>query len=183
MAAQFWQIRSYGETYALVRAMDASRHQGLAQVPPEEAAFLVESLPPTSPVRDRSDREVLLRILTALDGHVSLAANRELEARVAEALRRGRLVCFRTTGVTAVEQHRQVEPLGPSEDDTTWIEIELVDEDKEAVPDERYVIETADGRKIEGRTNVSGRAREEGLQPGSCKVSFPDLDPGSWKSA
>ncbi len=182
MAAQYWQIRSYGETFVLVRAIDAGRHKGLAVVPPEDAAFMVESLPATNPARDRSDRETLLRILGALDGHVSLASNRELESRVAEAIRRGRLICFRTSGVTAVEQHREVEVLGPSEDDSTWIEIELIDDDKEAVPDERYVIETADGRKIEGRTNVSGRAREEGLQPGSCKVSFPDLDPNSWKS-
>ena len=62
----------------------------------------------------------------------------------------------------------------------SWIEIELVDDNNKPVAQERYVIELPDGRKVEGFLDGDGLARVDGIDPGNCKVTFPDLDKQSW---
>ncbi len=34
-----------------------------------------------------------------------------------------------------------------------------------------------------GTTDEKGRARVEGIDPGTCKVTFPELDKDAWKTA
>lgn len=63
----------------------------------------------------------------------------------------------------------------------TWIAIELVDEDGEPVPNVPYRIETPDGRVLTGLTNDRGRARQDGIYAGNCKVTFPELHAPDWK--
>lgn len=66
--------------------------------------------------------------------------------------------------------------------DRSWIEIELVDETDRPVARERYRITLADGRTLlEGKTNSNGEARITGIDPGICKVTFPDLDADAWE--
>jgi hypothetical protein len=64
-----------------------------------------------------------------------------------------------------------------------WIEIELLYEDKQPVSGEEYRIQLADGKIIEGTLNSKGFARHEGIVQGDCKISFPKLDPDTWKRA
>lgn len=61
-----------------------------------------------------------------------------------------------------------------------WIEIELLDDSGVPVADELYLVEMPDGSKITGRTDASGRARVEDVDPGTAKVSFPDLDKSAY---
>lgn len=61
-----------------------------------------------------------------------------------------------------------------------WIEIELTDDSGTPVPDELYLVEMPDGSKITGRTDANGRARIEDADPGTAKVSFPDLDKSAY---
>jgi len=70
-----------------------------------------------------------------------------------------------------------------SEEELTWIEIELVDEEDNPVPGERYEITTPDGRVKRGTLDENGFARVEGVRPGECKVAFPRLDKEAWKKA
>ena len=64
---------------------------------------------------------------------------------------------------------------------TSWIEIKLVDEEDQPVPGERYQVTLPDGTTVaEGTLDDKGFARVEGFEPGSCKVTFPDLDKDSW---
>jgi surface antigen len=70
--------------------------------------------------------------------------------------------------------------LGPEPEPDAWIEIELVDDAGNAVPNATYRIESEDGRVRTGTTNSSGKAREEGLHGGSCKVSFPEIHGPDW---
>lgn len=66
---------------------------------------------------------------------------------------------------------------GPREpEEKHWIEIELLDDDRKPVANERYFVELPDGTQRSGRTDGQGRARVDGVDPGSAKVSFPDLD-------
>lgn len=64
-----------------------------------------------------------------------------------------------------------------------WIEIELVDEENQPVPGERYRIEPPGGDPVEGSLDSKGFARVEGIKRGNCKITFPDLDEEVWKRA
>lgn len=66
---------------------------------------------------------------------------------------------------------------------TSWIEIELVDEADQPVPGERYRITLPDGATVaEGTLDEKGFARVEGIDPGTCKVTFPELDQEAWET-
>ena len=70
-----------------------------------------------------------------------------------------------------------------AEEKTHWIEIELVDENGKPVPGEEYKVTLPDGSTVaSGTLDGKGKARVEGIDPGSCKVTFPNLDKDSWKS-
>jgi len=63
-----------------------------------------------------------------------------------------------------------------------WIEIELVDEDGNPVPGEEYQITLPDGTTVaSGTLDGKGKARVDGIDPGTCKVTFPNLDQSAWK--
>lgn len=69
-----------------------------------------------------------------------------------------------------------------SEKKKSWIEIELVDDKKEPVPGEKYRITLPDGETVaEGTLDEKGLARVDGIDPGTCKITFPDLDKDAWK--
>jgi uncharacterized Zn-binding protein involved in type VI secretion len=62
-----------------------------------------------------------------------------------------------------------------------WVEIELVDQDGKAVPNELYSIQLPDGTVSEGSTDSNGLARVDGIDPGDCQITFPSLDQRSWE--
>jgi type VI secretion system secreted protein VgrG len=65
----------------------------------------------------------------------------------------------------------------------SWIEIELVDEEDKPVPGMAYRITLPDGETVaEGTLDEKGLARVEGIEPGSCKVTFPTLDKDAWEA-
>jgi len=83
----------------------------------------------------------------------------------------------------------QVKPFKPPSDDEEdseekhWIEIELVDEEGNPVPGEEYEIKMPDGETVDsGTLDEKGKARVEGIDPGTCKITFPKLDKDAWKS-
>ena len=66
----------------------------------------------------------------------------------------------------------------------SWIEIQLVGEDKAPIPGEPYAITLPDGETIaEGTLDDKGLARLEGIEPGTCKITFPKRDQDAWKKA
>ncbi len=64
---------------------------------------------------------------------------------------------------------------------THWIEIQLVDQDEKPVPGEVYLITLPDGTAQPGTLDDKGLARVDGIDPGTCKVTFPNLDKEAWK--
>ena len=67
--------------------------------------------------------------------------------------------------------------------EVTWIEIRLIGEDDQPIPGERYRIELPDGTTREGRLDDKGKARVDGIDPGTCAVTFPALDEEAWVRA
>jgi type VI secretion system secreted protein VgrG len=64
----------------------------------------------------------------------------------------------------------------------SWIEIELVDEADKPVPGEPYCITLPDGQTVaEGTLDEKGFARVDGIEPGMCRVTFPQLDEPLWE--
>jgi type VI secretion system secreted protein VgrG len=62
-----------------------------------------------------------------------------------------------------------------------WIEIQLNDEDGNPVPGEPYKITLPDGTTIaDGTLDDKGFARVDNIDPGTCQVTFPNLDKDSW---
>lgn len=69
-----------------------------------------------------------------------------------------------------------------NKDKKSWVEIELRDEDGNPVPGESYIVTLPDGQTVaSGTLDEKGKARIEHIDPGSCKVTFPDLDKDRWK--
>ena len=64
----------------------------------------------------------------------------------------------------------------------SWIEIVLEDEAGKPVPGEAYRITLPDGTTLaEGTLDEKGFARVDNIDPGTCKVTFPDLDKDAWE--
>ncbi len=76
--------------------------------------------------------------------------------------------------------HKPKEP--KNKEKKSWIEIELLDDEGNAVAGEHYRVTLPDGTTIaEGTTDENGCARVENIDPGNCRVTFPRLDKSSWK--
>lgn len=62
----------------------------------------------------------------------------------------------------------------------SWIEVQLVGEDDQPIPDEAYAIALPGGKVVSGTLDEEGSARVEAIPGGTCKVSFPNLDKDAW---
>ncbi|MBX9601184.1 MAG: hypothetical protein K2X35_09270 [Bryobacteraceae bacterium] len=71
----------------------------------------------------------------------------------------------------------------PDQPKPHWIEIQLIGEDGKPLPWEEYRVELPDGKVVKGFLDENGTARIEHIStPGSCKVSFEDLDQEAWET-
>ena len=69
------------------------------------------------------------------------------------------------------------------EEKKSWIEIELVDEEGNPVPGEAYKVTLPDGTVDSGTLDDKGLVRIDGIEPGTCKITFPNLDKDAWEKA
>jgi len=82
---------------------------------------------------------------------------------------------------SAAETHNEASE--EAQQEKSWIEIKLVDENNDPVPGERYRIEMPDGKIAEGSLDQNGYAKVNRIKPGTCKVTFPKLDTAAWEKA
>ena len=64
--------------------------------------------------------------------------------------------------------------------ETDWLLIELRDHEGNPAKGAKYRVELPDGFVIEGTLDDNGRAGVEGIDPGSCTVTFPDFAGEAW---
>jgi len=70
-----------------------------------------------------------------------------------------------------------------NKDKTHWIEVELVDDAGQPVTGQTFEIKLPDGTYYTGTTDEKGKGKVTKIDPGSCDISFPDLDQDAWDSA
>ncbi len=71
-----------------------------------------------------------------------------------------------------------------NKDKKSWVELKLIDDKGDPVKGERYRVTLPDGSTLdEGTTNADGEAKVSNIDPGNCKISFPNLDKSTWDKA
>jgi hypothetical protein len=141
-----------------------------------------------------------LRELAAMDGalhDVYRALDTTIAEKIAWLLETGRLIaveCERQMtahsdtsrpAATPLPRRQAVTPSRTavkSEPEKTWVEIMLVDDKMKPVAGQPFVITTPDGARRSGVLDSDGRARVSGIDPGSCDISFPDIDGREWRA-
>jgi hypothetical protein len=68
-----------------------------------------------------------------------------------------------------------------SPDKKHWVEIALVDQENHPVAGVAYRITVPGGTVVEGGTDAKGRGRVDGIDAGTCRITFPVLDKDVWK--
>jgi hypothetical protein len=86
-------------------------------------------------------------------------------------------------GATPAKPYKPPQTKEEKEKKPSWIEIKMVDEDDKPVTGMAYRVTLADDSVCEGTLDDKGFARIEGIEPGSCKVTFPELDKEAWEKA
>jgi uncharacterized Zn-binding protein involved in type VI secretion len=123
--------------------------------------------------------------MTVLIGDLGLGAGSMAVATMSAARNNASAFVRTDCAAQAAIKDQQGGPVTFEGDPTkkSWIEIELVDQHSKPVPHMRYrVVPPGAGVKpIEGFLNADGYAKVTGIDPGTCKITFPDLDASSWK--
>jgi hypothetical protein len=63
----------------------------------------------------------------------------------------------------------------------TWVEVELLDHSHRPVRGAKVEITLPDGSVTRGNLSAEGTLRVNGIDPGSCSVTFPDIDGREWR--
>jgi len=104
-----------------------------------------------------------------------------------EALSTGQLEAFRAprTDVGGVFQTEEDDAKGEPKtgEKLTWIGIKVVDDSDppQPVPGVRFRVVLPDGTERTGKLDAVGEAKLTGVEPGTCKISFPETDDDDWK--
>lgn len=120
-----------------------------------------------------------------------LLSDEDVLAGVARLMASGQLVMARVRPARGGNATQEVQTSASAEEAAsnqlrtrkTWIEIRLVDDSGKPVSAEAYQIELPDGSVVRGRLDSEGSARFNNIDPGTCQVSFPNLDAPEWTVA
>ena len=91
-----------------------------------------------------------------------------------------RTFCYEQVGTPIQSCSNNPPKVIVSKEKKHWIEIALIDEKGSPVVGQHYKIRLPSGQELTGALDSRGSARVEGIDPGTCKVSFPDLDRRAW---
>lgn len=185
--ARRWLLPSRSSDWLVVPSIGAdSQELERNRVPDVFVTSSLEHLLTTSAAR------TLYAMYEALGGGSSLGLSgpergryeARLKQRLADAFTHGELVALEVERPVFVAPAWNEPVLElPREEpipEPTWLAIELKDAEGRPVPRARYVVTLPDGSTREGTLNKNGYARVDGVNPGKCHVSFPELEAENW---
>ena len=186
MAGKKWSFRVAGETIVLCPPGEGGGDT--KQLAPVEAAWAIESIPSSVPVNDAVVSADLAAALSYAEGTVGAAKMpfEDLRAAVGDAVRRGKLVAFRTSRPMRVQREVVVQPLGPEESPEEVLDIFLLaaevkqigDGDKPLIEHDVNVIDPDTGEIVaNGTTDEKGIVRVEVPKKKTYRIEIVDLDP------
>lgn len=187
-----WRVNGISETYQIAKKSDVQAKEKVEAGP--HLAFLhIDRW-----LADPFTRQTLIDMYEStagLSGGARLQGldmHRYIKPRLLEAFRRGDLVFLRVphTSVIPVRREKSAEhaveeepaPAPEPKKKKSWIQIELVDQDGDAVPNAAYELELADGSKKSGKLDADGKGFISGVEPGTCRISFLEFDASEWDS-
>jgi hypothetical protein len=197
MRRRWWVDDFSGGVSLLLRSAlgeDAGASPEVIAIQPDIAASRANAWFPEGRGCDAPHGRLLAEIAAALGeetlGRPDEATTKQQKALVRRALRDGRLIARRVRlpappeGFAEPQEEARAARVAPRED-TTWIEILLVDDSDPPRPQPfiRYRIELPDGAVREGMLDANGRAMLTGIDRGTCEVTFPGLDARDWSPA
>jgi len=189
-----WRLQGISESYQIARRFDVPASER-TEVNPLLASLYIDRW-----LADPFAQQTMVEMYESVSGRAGSVAtrlrglelHRYIKPELLEAFRRGEFVVLRVPHETYIpikveKKERPAEeeqkPAPEPAKKKTWVEIELVDEDDNPVPSARFLLELPDGSRKSGTLGADGRARLSGIDPGTCKVSFPDFDAGEWEQA
>lgn len=81
---------------------------------------------------------------------------------------------------TYIEIVKKLNMFPEEETKKTEIDFQLLDQNGEPVKNENYKVTLPGGGVMTGKTDNEGKVHIAGIDPGSCKVSFPDIHEDDW---
>lgn len=185
-----WRIQGPNETCIIAPRSLLSQEEQAAYLSAQIDRWLADPL----------TRRTVMDIYGSIRGHSELLAkrlqgqevHRYVKSEILQAFRRGEFVLMRMphlsifpTLTPSREQKEQLAEEPPPVQESpsqqkSWVGIELVDQDGKPVPNARYVLELPDGTKRSGRLDSNGTLQVRDINPGTCKVWFPDYDSSEW---
>lgn len=191
-----WRLHGISESYQIARRFDvpASERTG---VNPELISLHIDRW-----LADPFAQQAMVEMYESVSGRAGSVAtrlrgsdlHRYVKPELLEAFRRGDFLFKREPHLGIIPTARKKPDTPPASDEPsappptriaskTWIEIALVDDQDNPVPNERFRLELPDGTTRTGSLGGDGKARITGIDPGTCKVSFPDFDASEWAAA
>jgi len=149
---------------------------------PFEAWRLLRAVIDRAAERDGQERAAAVEMLEAA-GHarfdVSRASFAKIEPLLREAVLHGMIVMMRGASRrdVAAREARPEPPPTPATKaakPTTWVGVEVSFEDGTPYTG-KYEIKLPDGSKRSGVLTQDGSAYFDGIEPGDCEITFPDL--------
>jgi len=181
-----WHIDDLGVRVHIARRTAAPAHLTGGAYDPRRAALSVDRWLPDGLGRSGTLLRDIDRALHPLNTDADHPDDRR--ERVRRAFLDGLLVAWRgdappsSAAPSDATRDDRAPPASASRvaDTDTWITVELVDEVDALLSGTRYRILLPDGGLREGALNAAGSVHLDGLTPGACVVTFPDLDAEAW---
>lgn len=183
-----WRLWGLLDEYLVVRGMDVRASDEKNRIAPHAVPWRLRGFR-----GDFAAERTLLDIYESLGGMVRLGSStlehrfqqEQVWAEVEEAFSTERLVLLQVPRpVFAVPKRERSEAAWEDESTpTSWVGLQLEDEDGEPVAGQRVRLKLADGSIRESVSDERGRLRLDGIPVGNCQVEFVGIDGSDWRAA
>jgi hypothetical protein len=186
---QTWRLRGLMDEYLVVRGADVHTSEEKDRIAAESVLWRLRNWQ-----RDFATERTLLDVYEALGGR-RRAGLSTLERRsfleqvwkeVEEAFQTGRLALLRLPRPVFLLPEPEKSDASFWEEKpepTSWVGLQLEDEEGAPVAGQRVRIKLANGTVREGVSDDKGRIRMDGIPAGNCQVEFVGIDGSDWRAA